>query len=84
MIFQLHCLSIKSASTTAAQRTQHIQRRFEALPLKQCIFGEGADCAFRNEESQNQVPQKWKTLAVGLAALIWIYSWIDSMPKLSC
>lgn len=82
-MLQLHSLRIKSASTTATQRTQHFQRQFETLPLKKCVFGEGADWAFRNEESQNQIPQKWKTLAVGLAALVWIYNWIDSIPELS-
>lgn len=51
-MLQLHSLRIKSASTTATQRTQHFQRQFETLPLKKCIFGEGADWAFGNEESK--------------------------------
>lgn len=86
-MFPFHCLSIKSAKTTAAERAQHTQRRFKPLPLKHCILEEGTDYAFRNEESQKQIPQKWKALAVGLTTVIWIYNWIHDliqMPKLSC
>lgn len=83
--FHFHCLSRKSAKTKAAQRTQHIQRRSESPPLKHCILEEGADYAFRNKGSQNQVPQKGKALAVGLTTVAWIYNWVYDfiqMPKL--
>lgn len=65
-MFPFHCMSTKSAKTTAAQRAQHFQGRFEPLPLKHCILEDGVDCAFRNEESQKQKPRKLKALAVGL------------------
>lgn len=81
-MFPFHFLSVKSAKTTAAQRTQHIQRRFEPLALNSCILEEGADYAFRNEESQKQISQKWKALAVGLTTVIWIYNWIYDLIQM--
>lgn len=75
-VFPFCYLSIKWAKTTAAERAQHIQRKSEPLLLKWCILEEEASYTFRNEHSQNQIPQKWKALAVGLTTAIWIYYWI--------